>query len=75
MLEVAKLSVSYGQHRALSEVSLTIDKGEIVVILGANGAGKSTLLRAIGGGETGALDEYAVRERAAMMALAEDFGR
>jgi branched-chain amino acid transport system ATP-binding protein len=49
MLEVAKLSVSYGQHRALSEVSLTIDKGEIVVILGANGAGKSTLLRAIGG--------------------------
>jgi len=49
MLEVSKLSVSYGQHRALEDVSIRIDTGEIVVILGANGAGKSTLLRAIGG--------------------------
>jgi branched-chain amino acid transport system ATP-binding protein len=49
MLEVKKLSIAYGQHRALAGVSLNIEKGEIVVILGANGAGKSTLLRAIGG--------------------------
>lgn len=49
MLEVSKLSVSYGQHRALEDVSIRIGAGEIVVILGANGAGKSTLLRAIGG--------------------------
>ena len=49
MLEVRNLSVSYGQHRALDDVSVKVDKGEIVVILGANGAGKSTLLRAISG--------------------------
>jgi len=49
MLEVNHLSAAYGQHPALQDVSLKVDKGEIVVILGANGAGKSTLLRAIGG--------------------------
>jgi len=49
MLEVKNLSVSYGLHRALADVSLTVKSGEIVVILGANGAGKSSLLRAVGG--------------------------
>lgn len=49
MLEVAGLSVAYGQHRALENVSIRVAPGEIVVILGANGAGKSTLLRTIAG--------------------------
>lgn len=49
MLEVKSLSAAYGQHPALQDASLTVGKGEIVVILGANGAGKSTLLRAIAG--------------------------
>jgi branched-chain amino acid transport system ATP-binding protein len=50
MLEVANLSASYGQHRALENVALEVRAREIVVILGANGAGKTTLLKAIGGG-------------------------
>jgi branched-chain amino acid transport system ATP-binding protein len=49
VLEARNLSVSYGKHRALENVSVRVGPGEIVVILGANGAGKSTLLRTIGG--------------------------
>jgi branched-chain amino acid transport system ATP-binding protein len=49
MLDVANLSVAYGQHRALDGVGLFVGRGEIVAILGANGAGKSSLLKAIAG--------------------------
>ncbi len=49
MLDVAGLSVAYGQHRALDGASLSMRAGEIVVILGANGAGKSSLLKAMAG--------------------------
>ena len=49
MLSISDLTVSYGLHRALAGVSLTVSPGEIVVMLGANGAGKSTLLRTIAG--------------------------
>lgn len=49
MLEALHLTVSYGAHRALEDVSVHVAMGEICVILGANGAGKSTLLKAISG--------------------------
>ncbi len=49
MLEVARLSVSYGRHRALDGAALQVVPGEILVVLGANGAGKSTLLKAVTG--------------------------
>ncbi|MDQ6437503.1 ABC transporter ATP-binding protein [Mesorhizobium sp. LHD-90] len=49
LLEVSNLSVAYGDVRALWGVSIHVDQGTIVAIVGANGAGKSTLLRAISG--------------------------
>ena len=49
MLEARNVSVFYGRHQALQDVSATISQGEIVVMLGANGAGKSTFLRAVAG--------------------------
>ena len=49
MLEVSAISVTYGQHRALSDAALSVGRGEIVVILGANGAGKTSLMKAIAG--------------------------
>lgn len=49
MLEVKDLHVSYGGIRALRGVTLSVDKGEIVTIIGANGAGKSTMLNTISG--------------------------
>jgi branched-chain amino acid transport system ATP-binding protein len=49
MLESRNLSVFYGRHRAVENVSVTVSTGEVVVMLGANGAGKSTFLRAIAG--------------------------
>jgi branched-chain amino acid transport system ATP-binding protein len=49
MLSVHDLHVSYGGIRALKGVSLDVNEGEIVTIIGANGAGKSTLLNTISG--------------------------
>jgi branched-chain amino acid transport system ATP-binding protein len=49
MLRVENLDVFYGDVQALSGVSLEVEEGAIVAIVGANGAGKTTLIRAIAG--------------------------
>lgn len=49
ILEVQNLTVRYGAIVALKGISLTLNKGEIVTLVGANGAGKSTTLRTIMG--------------------------
>ena len=49
LLQVDKLSVSYGKIEALSEASLQIREGQIVTVIGPNGAGKTTMLSAIMG--------------------------
>lgn len=48
-LEVREVSTFYGKIEALKKVSLYLEKGEIVTIIGANGAGKTTILRTISG--------------------------
>ena len=49
MLEVKGIDVFYGKFQALREVSLKIDKGDVVALIGPNGAGKTTTLKAITG--------------------------
>lgn len=49
LLEVKDLVVSYGSIQAIKGISFTVNKGEIVSVLGANGAGKTTTLRTLSG--------------------------
>jgi branched-chain amino acid transport system ATP-binding protein len=49
MLEVSNLDVFHGKSQALRDVSLIVNEGEIVALVGANGAGKTTLLNTISG--------------------------
>ena len=63
MLKVHDLHVSYGGIHALRGVSLDVNEGEIVTIIGANGAGKSTLLNAISGFLKPSKGEVVYKER------------
>jgi len=49
LLSVGNLRVAYGKVVALDGISLTVNEGEVVTLIGANGAGKSTLLKALMG--------------------------
>lgn len=49
MLEIDKINVFYGSACILKDVSLKVEEGEIVVLMGSNGAGKTTLLKTISG--------------------------
>ena len=49
LLELVGISVEYGAVRALDDISMGIQKGEVVAVMGPNGAGKSTVLKAVMG--------------------------
>ena len=47
MIDVVKLNKSFGNHHVLKDISVTIEQGERVVIIGPSGSGKSTFLRCL----------------------------
>jgi L-cystine transport system ATP-binding protein len=47
MIQLSNISKSFGEHEVLQDISLTVNKGEVVVILGPSGSGKTTLLRCL----------------------------
>ncbi len=49
LLEVGNVTAYYGDLQALFDISLQVNAGEIVTLIGANGAGKTTILRVISG--------------------------
>jgi branched-chain amino acid transport system ATP-binding protein len=49
LLEISDMVVNYGRIEALHGISLSVEEGELVTLLGANGAGKSTTMRALSG--------------------------
>ena len=49
LLELQNLKVRYGRIEAIHDMSITVDKGEVVSLIGANGAGKTTTMRTISG--------------------------
>ena len=71
MLRVENLDVFHGDAQALDDVSLNIDEGSIVAIVGANGAGKTSLIRTIAGMHRPARGRIAFRASAELMALIE----
>ena len=49
LLEVENLEVNYGMIKALKGISFSVEKGEIIALIGSNGAGKTTTLHTISG--------------------------
>lgn len=63
MLELANVNVFYGGIHALKNISLRVEEGEVVTLIGANGAGKSTTLKAISGLEKPSNGEIRFNEK------------
>jgi ABC-type sugar transport system ATPase subunit len=74
-LVVRGISKSYGPTKALSDVSLTIQPGQVVALIGHNGAGKSTLLRSLSGAEVPDSGSIAVDGSTAPFASPKDAAR
>jgi len=63
MLKVKDVDLYYGDAQALGDISLHVDEGEIIAIVGANGAGKTSLIKAIAGIHTPSKGSISYRDR------------
>ncbi|MFN2582923.1 MAG: ABC transporter ATP-binding protein [Candidatus Dormibacteria bacterium] len=75
LLELRSVDVYYGRVRALNNVSLSVDSGEIVALIGSNGAGKTTTLRTVSGLIKPARGEVRLKGRAIQQLTAEQVSR
>jgi branched-chain amino acid transport system ATP-binding protein len=69
MLEIKNLNVWYGGIHAVKDISMSIEKGKIVTLIGANGAGKSSTIRSIAGLVKGATGTVTYESRAGQVPL------
>jgi polar amino acid transport system ATP-binding protein len=80
VLALSGISKRFGRHTALDDVSLSVEAGEVVAIIGRSGSGKTTLLRCINGlevpdqGDVFFDDRHVDRSRAGLQALRRDIG-
>ena len=78
ILDIRNLSKSFGDHKVLKDISLTVDKGEVISIIGPSGSGKSTLLRCatlletMDGGRLAYTDNVAAEEVNGRMVYTKD---
>ena len=73
LVSLENVSVSFGQRRVLSDVSLELKPGKILTLLGPNGAGKSTLVRVVLGLVTP--DEGVIKRNGKLLCTAEAVSR
>ena len=64
VLEIAGLTISYGQVRAVSDIHLSVQSGRITTLIGSNGAGKTTIMKGVTGLKQVAAGERALPRRA-----------
>ena len=72
LLSIERVKARYGPVEALRGVSLSVDEGEIVALIGANGAGKSTLIKILSGAYRADSGEFGGRGEAVFFACPRD---
>ena len=63
IISIEDLSKSFGDHEVLRKIDISVDKGEVICIVGSSGSGKSTLLRCITGWNIRQADGSSITEK------------
>ena len=68
IIEIRHLSKSFGSHEVLKDIDFSVEKGDVISIIGASGSGKSTLLRCVNLLETPSSGEISAVQASALQA-------